>query len=85
MILNEKRKVLIIIASIVGTIALIVFGFIFYRNYKIKHELDDLSAENLLYLKVISNNVDNHDEEIIIEIDFEKSKGKRERILATII
>ena len=68
----KKRKILLIIASIVGTIALIIFGFIFYRNYKIRHELDDLSADNLLYLRVISNNADNHDEHIIIEIDFEK-------------
>ena len=68
----RKRKIFISIACVIGSIVLLFLGYILYKNYKDKHELDDLTADNLLELRLRSSNVDNSDDDIIIEIDFEK-------------
>lgn len=71
--MKKRNQIIIIICVSVLLVVLFVIGILHLLDaYKDKHELDDLQEKNLLSLSIKSNNSDNHDEGIEINVDFEK-------------
>ena len=71
--MKKRNKIIIIICASVILVALFAIAISRWIDaYEDKHELDDLKENNLLSLSLESNNSDNHDERIEIEVDFEK-------------
>lgn len=69
---NRNRIIVIVCVSIFMILLLTLVIKHFVNEYKDKHELDDLNEKNLLLLSLVSNNAEEHDEGVEIEVDFEK-------------
>ena len=71
--MKKRNKIIIISSSIVLLVGFFVVGILYYIDaYKDKHEMDDLNEKNILSLSLKSNNSDNYNESIEIEMDFEE-------------
>lgn len=71
--MKKRNKIIIISSSIVLLVGFFVVGILYYIDAnKDKHEMDDLNEKNILSLSLKSNNSDNHNESIEIEMDFEE-------------
>ena len=69
---NRNRIIVIVCVSILMVLMLTLVIKHFVNEYKDKHELDDLEADELLSLTLESNYLDEFENSIKVEIDFEK-------------
>lgn len=84
--MKKRNKIIIISSSIVLLVALLVIGISYWLDwYKDKHRLDDLTSDNLLYLELESNYIDEREESIKIKMNFENrtiTSGTQKQFIA---